>query len=56
VNKKIDLPYYCNSLTGKSEGGNKNCDHDYLLKTEYDICVEWICSICGMKRSYEVYD
>ena len=56
MNRKIDLPEYCNGLTGVSIGGKSGCDHDYPeeSKIEYDEFVEWICSKCGVRRRYEV--
>lgn len=56
-NRKIELPEYCCPFTGRSRGGDEDCDHDYSPKSrvEYDDIVEWVCSKCGMIRSYEVY-
>lgn len=58
MGRKIDLPEYCVPATGASEGGDPTCDHDYPpeSKVEHDDWVEWKCSRCGMRRSYEVSD
>ena len=58
MNRKISLPDYCCPPTGQSKGGDSECDHDYPpeSKIEHDTWVQWACSKCGMKRSYEVYE
>lgn len=57
--RKIQLPGYCHPMTGKSRGGDKNCDHDYPPESkqedDHDV-VWWTCSKCGMQRGYEIYD
>ena len=56
--RKIDLGEHFHPLTGKSSGGDANCDHDYDEKPtkEYDDWAYWTCTRCGLRRSYEVYD
>ena len=58
MNRKIELPDYCCPFTGVSKGGKKECDHDYPpeSKEEFDTYIQYTCSKCGMKRSYEVYE
>lgn len=55
--RKINLPEYCCGLTGWSEGGSEECDHDYPPESKDEKCeyVCWTCSKCGMRRCYEVF-
>lgn len=58
-NNKINLDTDTyNPLTGGSYGGDENCDHNYPDKPDIDkdeyAC--WICTKCGLRRCYEVYD
>jgi len=61
-NRKIKLPVYCCPHTCKTRGGDEECDHDYPPESqkEHDewggSWVEWTCSKCGMRVSFEVYD
>lgn len=56
MNRKIDLPDYCSTQTGRCKGGNPQCDHDYPPNSEMKLggYVSWECSKCGMERIYEV--
>ena len=56
--RKIVLPEYVCPFTGFSLGGDKDCDHDYPPESheEGDEISTWVCSKCGMRRSYEVYE
>lgn len=57
--RKIVLPDYCHPRTGVSRGGDPDCDHDYPPESKHEDsrdCVWWTCSLCGMRRGYEVYD
>jgi hypothetical protein len=59
MNRKIPLDIHIyNPYTGISSGGKEDCDHDYPPTPTRDEATfaEWVCSKCGMKRSYEVYD
>lgn len=58
MNRKIDLPEYCNPYTAQFRYGDEDCDHDYPpeSKVEHDDWVEWKCSKCDGKLSMEVYD
>ena len=57
LHRKIDLPDYCCPHTCSTAGGDEDCDHDYPpeSKLEHDDWVEWTCSHCGMRTSFEVY-
>jgi hypothetical protein len=56
--RKIDPPSYCCTYDMNHRGGDRNCNHDYPpeSKREYATCVEWTCSICGMRTSLGVYE
>lgn len=56
MNRKIDLPLYCCPFGYKTEGGDKNCDHDYPPETKVEEAewVSWKCSKCGMTVYFEV--
>jgi hypothetical protein len=55
--RKIDLPYYCCPFDRQIIDGDKDCEHDYPpeSKEEFDTFIRWVCSKCGMKTSYGVY-
>ena len=59
MNNKIylDVEIY-NPLTGSSSGGDKTCDHNYPDKPNVNEAEfgTWICTKCGLKRTYEVWD
>jgi hypothetical protein len=58
-NRKIELDTdtYC-VASGYSEGGDNSCKHDYPPESmvEHDEYAYWVCSKCGMKRFYEVWE
>lgn len=56
--RKIELPGFCCPGTGRSWGGDENCEHDYSPESQYERfdVYWWVCSKCGMRRGYEVYD
>ena len=58
MNNKIDLDteIYC-PMTGTSRGGDNDCDHNYPDKpnVDKDDYATWICTKCGLERTYEVW-